>query len=286
MYVSCKPKKLLCVTSALLLISLLLYGVRAACAAGAVGEEAVFLPVIMYHSVYTSTPSEYEITTVQLENDLAWLHHNGYTAVTAEQLCLYTNGIGTLPEHPVLITLDDGCYNNLSELLPLLERYDMHAIVSVVGTYADNQAAADPHNPVFSYLTWEDIRVLAESGRVEIGNHTYDMHTMSGGRRGCARNSGESAEDYAAALTADVSLLQSRLHEHAGIVPFVFAYPYGMVSRESIPVLREQGILVTLTCYEEPNYITRDPKCLYGLGRYNRSGFYSTEEFMQMMLTQ
>lgn len=285
MYVSCKPKKLRCLLAAAILC-LLLYGVRAACLAGAVGEEAVFLPVMMYHSVYTNAPSEYEVTTVQLEQDLAWLQRNGCTAVTAEQLCLYTNGIGTLPERPVLITLDDGCYNNLSELLPLLERYDMHAIVSVVGTYADNQAAADPHNPVFSYLTWEDIRALADSGRVEIGNHTYDMHTMNGGRRGCARIDGESAADYAAALTADVSLLQNKLHEHAGIVPFVFAYPYGMVSRESIPVLREQGILVTLTCYEEPNYITRDPKCLYGLGRYNRSGFYSTEEYMQMIFSQ
>lgn len=287
MYLSCKPRKFLCLMTAVILLTLFLCsGLRRAASAGAAEDAPVFLPVIMYHSVYTSTPSEYAVTTVQLENDLAWLYHNGYSAVTAEQLCLYTNGIGTLPEKPVLITLDDGCYNNLSELLPLLEQYDMHAIVSVVGTYTENQAAADPHNPVFSYLTWEDIRLLSESGRVEIGSHTYHMHDLNGSRRGCARNSGESAEDYAAALSEDLSLLQNQLKEHAGILPFVFAYPYGLVSRESIPVLREQGFLVTLTCYEEPNYITRDPKCLYCLGRYNRSGLYSTEEFMQRLLQQ
>lgn len=288
MYLSCRPKKLLWLLPVIIPVFLFLCSEshRLPFSAGAIEEDPVFLPVIMYHSVYTSTPSEYEVTTVQLENDLAWLYHNGYTSVTAEQLCLYTNGFGTLPEKPVLITLDDGRYNNLSELLPLLEQYDMHAIVSVVGTYTDNQAAADPHNPVFSYLTWDDIRLLSESGRVEIGNHTYDMHALNGIRRGCAKNSGESDEAYAAALSEDLSLFQNRMKENAGLLPFVFAYPYGLVSRESIPVLREQGILVTLTCYEEPNYITRDPKCLYGLGRYNRSGLYSTEEFMQRLLQQ
>ncbi|MCD7891946.1 MAG: hypothetical protein LUG26_09530 [Ruminococcus sp.] len=71
---------------------------------------------------------------------------------------------------------------------------------------------------------------------------------------------------------------------YTGSVPFVFAYPYGIVSRESLPVLRENGFLITLTCREIPNYITHDADCLFGLGRYNRSSLYSTEEYMQKLL--
>ena len=50
--------------------------------------------------------------------------------------------------------------------------------------------------------------------------------------------------------------------------------------RESLPVIRECGFLMTLTCGEQMNYITREPDCLYGIGRYNRSGLYSTDEYM------
>lgn len=249
-------------------------------------DKGIFLPVIMYHSIHSGTPAEYVTSPEEAESDLRWLKNNGYCTVSAKQLYDYTCGIGELPEKPVMITLDDGFYNNLSEFLPLLEKYDMCAVVSVVGRYTDFIAPADPHVPAYSYLTWEDIRCLIDSGRIEIGSHTYDMHSIKGARRGCARLEGESAADYSEKLSADIGLLQSEMHENTGIFPIVFAYPFGSVCRESLPVLREAGILLTLNCYERPNYITRDPDCLYGIFRYNRSGLTSTEEFMTRIMKQ
>lgn len=246
-------------------------------------ESPVRLSVIMYHSIYAETPSEYAVSPEQVEADLRWLKDNNYTTVTAEQLIAYTRYGGDLPEKSVMITLDDGFYNNLSVLVPLLEKYDMTALISVVGTYTDNDAAKDPHEPKYSYLTWNDIRELSCSQRIELGNHTYDMHSLHGTRVGCAKNEGESEEAYRSILTEDIELLQDEFRQNIGYAPVVFAYPFGNVSRESLPVIRDCGFLMTLTCREQPNYITRDPDCLFGIGRYNRSGLYSTEEFMEMV---
>ncbi len=77
--------------------------------------------------------------------------------------------------------------------------------------------------------------------------------------------------------------LQDGFRGVLGTSPVVFTYPFGAVSRESLPVLRDCGFLMTLTCRELPNYITRDPNCLYGIGRYNRSGLTSTEAFMERL---
>ena len=143
-------------------------------------EAPVSLPVIMYHSVCEKEPSPYTVTPRQLESDLAWLSDNGFESVTAEQLISYTRGVGKLPEKPVLITFDDGFYNNLSLALPLLEKYDMTAVVSIVGRYTDDYAAADPHADSYSYLTWDDVSELLSSGRIEIGSHTYDLRGLSG----------------------------------------------------------------------------------------------------------
>lgn len=246
-------------------------------------EAPVPLPVIMYHSVYDGQPSEYIVTPDQLENDLKWLKSNGYTSVSAKELIDYTQNNGELPEKPVLITLDDGHYNNLSVLLPLLEKYDMCAVVSVVGSYTEKLAYNDSHTDKYSYLTWEDISALIDSGRIEIGNHTYDMHSFNGARKGCSKLSGENEEEYHDILMSDLTLLQNEIKNKTGISPYVFAYPFGYISRESLPVIRECGFLVTLTCYEKMNYITRDPDSLLGLNRYNRSGFYSTEEYMRIL---
>lgn len=249
-------------------------------------QNGIFLPVIMYHSVYNGTPQDYIVTPQQLDDDLRWLSENGYKSVTADELADYVCGAGLLPQKPVMITFDDGFYNNLSIAVPILEKYDMNAVVSVVGAYADNYAQADPHADGYSYLTWDDIAELQASGRIEIGCHTYDMHSVTGRRKGCAKLSSESEEEYQSLLKSDITLVQNKIAEHTGKLPIVFAYPFGAKSRESVPVLRENGFIITLLCREAPNYITRDRNCLYDLFRYNRSGFYTTQEFMEKVTRQ
>ncbi len=262
----------------------LLTGVCHALAAPESPPEGVFLPVIMYHSI-REPANDYQLSPAALASDLRYLKKHGYESVTAAQLIDYTHGIGELPEHPVLITFDDGFYNNLSDALPLLEEYDMHAIVSIVGKYTDETAPADPHVPAYSYLTWEDVQELLDSERIEIGSHTYDLHRNEE-RAGSSIRLGEDADAYQTMLREDLSQLQLQCSEKTGTSPAIFAYPYGFVCRESIPVLKDLGFLVTLTCREVPNYITRDPACLYGLGRYHRSPKYSTEEFFEKALTR
>lgn len=241
------------------------------------------LPVLMYHSVCQKAPTDYSVTPEQLDSDLAWLRNNGFTSVSAEQVINYAYGQGELPEKPVLITFDDGFYNNLSLALPLLEKYDMRAVVSIVGRYADDYAPADPHTDSYSYLTWSDISELIASDRIEIGSHTYDMHSRTNGRQGCAKLPTESDEEYTSALRNDIGLLRTELNRNCGIVPAVFAYPFGALCKESLPVLRDSGILMTLTCREGMNYITREPVCLFGIFRYNRSGLLSTAEYMERL---
>lgn len=250
-----------------------------------VPENGIFLPVIMYHSVTQDAHSTYQVTAEQFEEDLRYLAYHGYETVSAAELIAYTNGKGSLPEHPVMLTFDDGFYNNLSLALPLLEKYDMCAVVSVVGKFTDVDAENDPHFDAYSYLTWEDINELLESGRMEIGSHTYDLHTMDE-RAGCSIRYGEDAASYTAMLRTDLEQLQNRMQEETGTAPIAFAYPYGYICKESIPVLRELGFQCTFTCYERPNYIIQDPDCLFGLDRYNRSGEVKTEAFFGEILQE
>ena len=107
--------------------------------------DGIFLPVIMYHSITETASSDYQITPELFENDLCYLKLQGYETVSAAQLYAYTEGKGDLPAHPVMLTFDDGFYNNLSIVLPLLEQYDMCAVVSIVGEYTEVTAERDPH---------------------------------------------------------------------------------------------------------------------------------------------
>ena len=52
----------------------------------------------------------------------------------------------------------------------------MKAVVDVVGQYAETFTEKAYPNPNYAYLSWDEITELADSGRIEIGSHTYGMH--------------------------------------------------------------------------------------------------------------
>lgn len=247
--------------------------------------DGILLPVLMYHSIAELPETDFCVTPDTLKNDLQFLKENGYETVSAEMLIQYTLGNGTLPAKPVMLTFDDGLYNNLSTALPILEAYQMCAVFSIVGIFTDVYAPDAPHNPNYSYLTWSDIQQCVSSGIIELGNHTYDMHcNQNSSRKGCSIMPGESEETYHNILYHDTILLQNRFQEQLHMLPVIFTYPYGFVSKESIPVLKKLGFQMTLTCLEQPNYITNNPECLFGIGRYNRPGNCSTSDFMKRVL--
>ena len=260
----------------------------AGCGAGEARADAgatVALPVIMYHAVLKdpARSGEYVITPERLEEDLRWLQDHAYTSVRVEELLDFVYYGIPLPEKPVLLTFDDGHLNNLTYAVPLLQKYGMTAVISVVGEYTRAYSENPDPNPGYAYLTWEDLRLVSQSGVLEVANHSNAMHRQTP-RKGCGRLSGESDVNYRLALTRDVMTLQQALWENCGVSCKVFTYPFGHVSKGAEEILRELGFECTLSCEEKISQLTfGDEDSLFLLGRYNRSGRLSTEAFMNKM---
>ena len=253
--------------------------------ASVTSSNGVFVPIIMYHSVSKDKAKlcKFIVSPNELEADMQYLQKNGYTAIFVKDLVSYVYDDVPLPEKPVILSFDDGYYNNMMYVLPLLKKYNMKAVISVIGSSTEKFSQTSDSGKWYSYFTWDDISELSQSGYIEIGNHTYNMHD-NGYRRGCCKKWGESDDAYAKALDDDILKLQNMLSEKSGVTPITFTYPYGFVCDESIPLLKKMGFKATMTCYERPNYITKDPDVLFGLDRYNRPSGISTEKFMSKIL--
>ncbi|MBR2038566.1 MAG: polysaccharide deacetylase family protein, partial [Lachnospiraceae bacterium] len=85
-----------------------------------------------------------------------------------------------LPEKPVLLTLDDGYENNYTNAFPLLKKYNMKAVISLIGK--DMR------------LNENQLKEKHDSGLVEIGNHTYDLHSISGDVKDADKKPGETQQ--------------------------------------------------------------------------------------------
>lgn len=242
--------------------------------------DTVTLPVLMYHSVLKdpSRTGEFVITPAALESDMKYLSDNGYTAVSAAMVNSFVKKGTPLPQKPVMLTFDDGHLNNLTYAAPLMEQYDMCCVINTVGAFTLQAEKEHDPNPFYAYLTRDDIKKLINSGRTEIGCHTYNMHTI-GTRKGASRMKGESEEAYLEAFTADTEKWQELMTDTPSRV---YAYPYGFFSEEGFDTLTYHGFDIVLTCTERMNELTYSPDTkLIVLDRFNRSGLLTTEEFME-----
>lgn len=279
--------RVLCLALGYLCLLALLVHVQArpdAVEAGA--PRSVRLPVLMYHSILKDPARQgtYIVSPDVLREDLDYLTAHGYESVLVSDLIAFVTDGAPLPDKPVLITFDDGHYNNLTYVLPLLEETGHRAVVSVVGAYCDRYTEAPDPNPNYAYLSWEEVGVLAESGRIEIGCHSYDMHALDL-RPGAGRIPGESSDAYRAAFTDDAARIQSLIRTHTGMEPLCYAYPFGIIAEESREALLSLGIRCSLSCNERVSIVTQgEPESLLALGRFNRPAGIRTADFMARLL--
>ncbi len=247
----------------------------------AADKEGIKVPIIMYHSILKDTAKSgtYVITPYQLEDDIKYLTDNGYTCVFINDLIKFTYDGVPLPEKPVVLTFDDGHYNNETYLLPLLEKYNQKAVISIVGKYTEDFSEKPDENPNYAYLSWKNVKELTASGKIEIGNHSYNMHSLSR-RKGTHKIKGESSEAYAAALTSDVMKMQALCSDNLETAPNFFTYPFGSISNESCDILKECGFLATLSCGEGFNYLTGEKDELYMLKRCIRTDKRSVRDIL------
>ena len=77
-------------------------------------EERVTLPIIMYHSILKdgARQGKYVVSPEVLARDLDALRARGCETVTVRDLIAYTRDGAPLPAKPVMLTFDDGYYNN------------------------------------------------------------------------------------------------------------------------------------------------------------------------------
>ena len=247
-------------------------------------SKYINLPILMYHKVLNARKDTYIVSAKQLEQDIIALQKNGYTTVFLSQVVDYIDNKAELPDKPIVLTFDDGSYNNLHYVLPLAKKYNVKFTIFPVTAYSlHSMDTNDIGNVNYSYLTFQQMAELVDTGLVEIGNHTHDLH-HSKPRHGIKKLKKETFDQYQNAIQTDIQKANELIHSAGIPTPTAFAYPFGAFSKESKSVLQQMGFRTLLTCIKGINKIDKqNPNTLLELKRLNRDGKYTTDKLMQII---
>ena len=234
-------------------------------------STGIKLPVLMYHSMLKDSryQGKYVISPNTFEKDLIYIKENGYETVTTKELYEYVYKDAKLTKKLVMLTFDDGYYNNYVYAYELLKKYNCKAVISPICKMSEDFSKSDDNSPQYGHCSFDNLKEMAQSGVFEIANHSYDMHKTQG-RLGVSQKSGENKENYINLISADIKKAQDLLYKNTGFSPICFTYPFGAYNKTTEDTVEKLGFTVTLTCTEKLNYITKDKNCLYELGRFLR----------------
>lgn len=232
----------------------------AACCAA----PAQALVVLSYHDVRDRVDGELDadravISTRHLVDHFEWLRAHGYVPVSLDQVLAARDGGAALPARAVLLTFDDGLRSTVTHVLPLLRAYRYPAVVAVVGRWLDlapgEQIDYAGHAVGRAdFLSAQDLRVLVDSGLVEIASHSYDLHRAlrgnpQGGQSPAATTRQwseaagyESEAQWRERVRADLARSAAQIAALTGRAPRAIVWPYGAHSQAADALAAELGM--------------------------------------------
>lgn len=192
-----------------------------------------WVPVLMYHHIMPDDQakailaSKLNINPEIFRTQMDYLIGKGYQIIDLDEM---TAGLknGSLPGKPVVLTFDDGYRDFYDYAFPVLKEKNIKATVFVITQFVGGDR----------YVTWEQLKVMGDSGLVLVGNHTLNHPYLLK----------LSSEELKNQIISSNNILEQRL----GKKPKYFAYTYGSAG-QSKPVLQEAGIEgAVLTTYSTP----------------------------------
>lgn len=244
--------------------------------------QNIKLVVMMYHGFTNdSKESEYVINASRLEEDILIFQKQGFEFVDTNDIISYVYDSSPLPKKIVMLTFDDGYLNNYTYAFPILKKYGVKAVISPIAYYVDFYSARGEKNPLYTQLTYDEIKEMHLSGLIDFQNHSYNMHSL-GERKGSSKLAYEKSEKYIREFYYDLKAAENIIETATGKKTVVYVYPFGQISDESIHILKCCGYRMTLSCAEGFNYITQNPDSLFSLKRYNRTPQKSAAKILSL----
>jgi len=211
------------------------------------------MPILMYHR-FIAHESEKGIHGTwihegRFERHLQLIKRLGYETLTFRDLA-QKGFIHRLEPGKkfLMITADDGYRDNLTRMLPLLEKYNMSAVIFIVSNEThnrwDTEYSATPDVRA-DLLSAEEIRALDASGRIEIGGHTLSHARLD--------------ELAPPQQREEIVGNKKHLEDLLGHPLLSFAYPYGYLNESAKSEAKAAGYRFAVATDSGPRALHQDP---------------------------
>lgn len=190
------------------------------------------IPVLNYHAIDDTdahlSSANVSVSLRAFTEQVQWLHKQGYTSVTRQELRDVVLNGKKIHDKKVLFTFDDGYYSLYKYGMEILSEHGFTATLFLSTSFVGKPYDQDDFSFVKHdrQLTWDEIKALAKNGW-SIQSHGY-MHKRL--------NSLDKET-----LIKEVTLSKSIIEQNLGTAVDEFAFPYGIYTNQVLTELKNAG---------------------------------------------
>lgn len=241
-------------------------------ASRSVADTAEELTVLSYHEIADRGQAlvpQYAVTPTDFVRQMDWLRNHGYHFVSVGDVLAGREGKKPLPDKAVLITFDDGYQSVYDHGWPILKMFRIPAVINVVGGWLEEKGTVNfdgKELPREKLLSWRELREMSESGLVEIGSHSFDLHRgIVGNPQGNLQPAAttrrylpdekryEDEATYRKRVQVDLERNSDLIRHRTGKAPRVIAWPYGRYGKTTREIAERLGMAIGLTLDDGAN---------------------------------
>ena len=215
-------------------------------------EDANQLIVLVYHNITDDNQESggSSLTIRDFSEQMAYLYDNNYRTVGIEEFLTFHKQ-RKFPEKSIMITFDDGYQSFFSSAYPVLKKYHFKAVIfPIVGMTPGLEK-----DTVFNqHLTFHEMRLMdKESGLVDIGSHSYDLHYYrEDGQLAIKQQKDEDLSTYKSRIEKDLRVSKDILELQTGQEIIALAWPYGKANKTAVRAAQELDYKLLFTLRQEP----------------------------------
>lgn len=236
-------------------------------------QQSHKIPVLLYHHLLTSEDIEkynwknnkIALSVEVFENQMKYLHENGYYAATLDELRRFIDGEINLPEKTVVITFDDGFLSNIVYGYPIMKKYNLQGTIFVIGSAAESpQRPFDPKT--VQYINIEEMPKYKDVFHFE--SHTYSLHNHDENKKPLI-------------ITSDKKTIVEDISKNMELLDAKYiAYPFGSYNNNAIEYLKETEHKMAFTVKQ--GYVQRNIN-KYELPRFEITPEITMEQFINII---
>ena len=226
--------------------------------------------ILMYHMVSepkTAAEVKYACRPKQFEQHLKKLLSAGFNPVSIDAIEDHYTHQTPLPDKAFLITLDDGFEDNYSNAFPILQRYQIPAMI-YLATGLLGKTNQWMKSPAFSerrMLSWPQIQDMANHG-IHFGSHTVTHPKLT-----------ELDDD---SVSQELIRSKQYIEDRLGAECRHFAYPYGLLTEKTRELVQQAGFKTACSTRSGFNNAERDPFMLHRIEVYGNDSWWKLQQKM------